>query len=365
MKFHFYCKPEELREVFLQVEQLQSLEYVLQGLHHTWITNLDSLLLDSFSSCRDISSFGRSCWGTTALYLYPAGDYTRRTPILLYYSGPPAQVTAPWMLCEGELFMLPENKYGPDQELFKTIRDCFKKRCGFRKAGLGWLSPSVHADRQNYLFGYGNPGSMTNPWQLDENDQVVFPDQIPQLSEPDPEDLELSFFATRQDILDILHELERAYSICYFEYPRPGIASGPWDLAQLCAFGPDRRQIKGIVVCDSDSRTFLHLIPGGYWDGTDRVVDLGKINHFQSVFGDKLYRAFASIVLERFSVIDEPHYGPFRFSPSLWPRRHELVLNLNDPRFRIDREDRPVHVWRKEWSELLEGWNIPDETPSQ
>lgn len=372
MKFHFYCTPEELREVFLQVEQLQPLEYVLQGLHHTWLTNLDCLLLDSFSSCRDISNFGRCCWGYTALYLYPAGDYTRRSPILLYYSGPPAQITDPWTLCQGELLLLPENKYPPDQELFKTIRSCFKKKCGFQKAGLGWLSPSVYANRQKYLFWSGNPGTMSGPWRLDENDQTVMlsnrfgeGEQGQPLSRIAPEDLELTFFAAQRDILDILHELEQTYSICYFEYPRPGVTSGPWDLDQLRAFGPNRRQIKGVAVCDSDSRTFLHLIPGGCWDGADRVVDLGKINHFQSVFGDKLYRAFAAIVRERFPFIDEPHYGPFRFSPSLWPRRHEIILNLSDPRFRIDKEDRPVHVWRKEWGELLAEWNIPDETPSQ
>lgn len=372
MKFHFYCTPEELREVFLQVEQLQPMEYVLQGLHHTWITNLDGLLLDPFSSCRNISGFGRNCWGSTALYLYPAGDYTRRTPILLYYSGPPAQITDPWTLCQGELYMEPENKYERDRELFKTIRDCFKKKCGFRKAGLGWMSPSVYADRQKYLFWSGNPGVMTGPWRLDENDQAVMlnirsgeRERDQPLSQIAPEDRELTFFASRQDTLDILRELEQAFSICYFEYPRPGVTSGPWDLKQLRAFSPSRREIKGIVIYDRVSRTFLHLIPGGCWDSTDRVVDLSKIVHFQSVFGDDLYRAFAAIVKERFPVIDEPRYGPFRLSPSLWPRRHELILNLNDPRFRIDGEDRPVHIWRKEWSELLAEWNIPDETPSQ
>lgn len=378
MRFRFYCTPEELQAVFSAAEKLQPMEYSWLDQNLSYLPTLDNLLREPLCSCRDIHNFGRYSLWPHHLLVYPApgGDPERGCafPIILDYSGPPGEITGGLALCEGSLVLESEYKFEKDQTLFRTLRSCFQRQFHFKKAGHGWLSPSVWEHRRDYLFFCGTFGMVAGPWRLDERDQVVplnclvpedktLLEQLPRL----PNDQRIfSFFAEKEDLLELFHQLSQKYdSLLYLEHPAS--RTGPLnDPEQLLSLGPAWRQIKRLVLYDQDTRTFLNFASlGGRWNGSNRIIDITQINHFQSLYGNTLYLSLAEAVKAQFHSIAEPHYGPFYLSPRLYLRRHELILNLNDPRFRIDGEDHSVHVWRKEWGELLEGWNIPDETPAR
>lgn len=375
MRFRFYCTPEELRAVFSAAEKIQPMEYSWLGQNLTYLPALDDLLRQPLYSCQDIHDFGRYSLWPRHLLVYPSpGDDSERGcafPIILDYSGPPGEITGRLALCEGSLVLESEYKFEKDQALFRTLRSCFQKQFHFKKAGHGWLSPSVWEHRWDYLFFCGTFGMAAGPWRLDERDQVAplnclvpedkaLLERLPRL--PDDQ-RKFSFFAETEDFQELFHQLSKEYgSLLYLEHPSSQTTPLN-DPEQLLSLGPGRRQIKRLVLYDYSTRTFVNLFnPGGCWNGSNRIIDVTQVNHVQSLYGNTLYLSLVEAVKARFHPIAEPHYGPFYLSPKLYQRRHELILNLNDPRFRIDGEDRPIHVWRKEWDELLGTWNLADES---
>lgn len=171
MRFRFYCTPEELRAVFSAAEKIQPMEYSWLGQNLTYLPALDDLLQQPLYSCQDIHDFGRYSLWPRHLLVYPSpGDDSERGcafPIILDYSGPPGEITGGLALCEGSLVLESEYKFEKDQALFRTLRSCFQKQFHFKKAGHGWLSPSVWKHRWDYLFFCGTFGMAAGPWRLD------------------------------------------------------------------------------------------------------------------------------------------------------------------------------------------------------
>lgn len=105
----------------------------------------------------------------------------------------------------------------------------------------------------------------------------------------------------------------------------------------------------------------MEMDVGGYWDTSDKIVDISKTFLGKNIFGTQLFEHFAEKLKTRFYRIEEEHYGPFYLSPAVYARRYDVILNLNDPRFRINQDGHAIHVWRKEWEELLTKWNLTND----
>lgn len=152
MQIFFYCTPRDLQEIFAEIELIYSLVYEPRFGYVPRIKEIDIPLRKPLYSYREFHEFGKACYDTPPFYVYAPEDESQRisSPSLLYFSGPPASLTDSHVLCEGSLFLEPENKEESSRTLYKNIRKIFTKR--FIKSGYCFISPCVYANRREYLF---------------------------------------------------------------------------------------------------------------------------------------------------------------------------------------------------------------------
>jgi len=96
------------------------------------------------------------------------------------------------------------------------------------------------------------------------------------------------------------------------------------------------------------------------WNQNRKIAVASKAIEIQNAFGNELYQNFIEKVKEQFQTIREQRYGEFYIGQLLYAHRHDMVLSLKDPYFRIDENDKAIHIWCKEWNELLAQWKLVD-----
>jgi len=149
------------------------------------------------------------------------------------------------------------------------------------------------------------------------------------------------FFATQEDLRTILLSLDIKYNLKYIETIRQG-------KKELYVYAPTQRML-------------LYLEIDTLWNADRKIAVISKALEIQNAYGRQLYQDFVTKVKEQFRTISEEHYGPFYISQLLYTYRHNIILSLNDPYFRINENDEAVHIWRKEWNELLTQWKLANE----
>lgn len=163
-------------------------------------------------------------------------------------------------------------------------------------------------------------------------------------------------FSAQEDLKTILLQLEEKYNLKYVETVRQGKGSYQetvFDTASAFMRNDSCPGEKEVYLYDRTHRMLLYLGIDISWNPNRKIAVAGNALEIQNAFGDELHQDFVAKVKEQFRTIREPHYGPFYISPLLYTHRHDVVLSLNGPYFRINENDEAVHVWRKEWSELL------------
>ena len=97
---------------------------------------------------------------------------------------------------------------------------------------------------------------------------------------------------------------------------------------------------------------FICLSIDDFYDSENKIINMSSAIGANNPFGDQLYFDFELLIKQNFYTLDEKHYGPFYLSPSIYSNRQNMVLDLNDPRFRILEHDKIIPVWRKEWEQI-------------
>lgn len=173
------------------------------------------------------------------------------------------------------------------------------------------------------------------------------------------------FFSAQEDLKTILLQLEEKYDLKYVEAVRQGKGSYQetvFDTAgAFMSTGSYRSKKREMYIYDRSHRMLLYLGIDTSWNRNRKIAVAGNALEIQNAFGGELYQDFIAKVKEQFRTIREQHYGPFYISPLLYTYRHNIVLSLNDPYFRVNENNEAVHIWRKEWSELLTQWKLTNE----
>lgn len=361
MQFFFYCTPDELKKIFSEVELTYPIIYEPRFGYAPRMVEIDALLRKPLYSCQDFYQFGKACRDTPPFDIYTSEDKSRYDypPNLLYFSGTPVSLTDIKVLCEGALFLEPENKEDMPRSLYKNIRRLFAKR--FIKSGYCFISPSVYANRGEYLFIQRDYNFLAPAWCFDNANQHCPIDidvwyqvngkmreqyQIP--------DEKFKFFAAQEDLEQILFELTAQYNLKYIEIVQQGNGSyreAIFDTADMFLSAAPHQK-RTVYVYDQLHRMLLYLEIDNSWKQNGKFAGVSKALAIQNVFGDKLYNDFVAKAKERFQKINEMHYGPIYISPLLYAHRHSIIFSFNDPYFRIDENNKAVHVWRKEWEKL-------------
>ena len=340
MQIFFYCTAKDLQEIFSEIELSHSLVYEPRYTYAPRIIEIDALLRKPFYSYREFFQFGKNYNDTPPFYIYVPEDESRHIapPNLLYFSGSPSSLKDDYVLCEGSLFLEPENKGEKPRSLYKDIRKIFSKR--FVKSGYCFISPCVYANRREYLFVQRDHNFLAPAWYFNSAGQHTSIDieSWYQMQGKQREDYNMSsgkflFFAAQEDLQTILLALEAKYNLKCVETLRQG-------KRELYVYAPTQRML-------------LYLEIDTSWNHNKKVAVVSKALEIQNAFGGQLYQDFIEKVKERFRTIKEQHYGPFYLGPRLYTYRHNIVLSLNDPYFRINENNEAVHIWRKEWNELL------------
>lgn len=364
MQFFFYCGPDELKELFLEAEATYPIVYEPRFGHIPRTAEVDALLRKPLYSCRDFYRFGRAYRDTPPFDIYTSEDKSRDDdpPNLLRFSGPPVSLTDSKVLCEGSLFLEPENKNDAPRALYQILRRFFAKR--FVKTGYCFVSPAVYANRKEYLFIQRDHNFLAPAWHFDDADRHI-PTDIDSWYRMNGKTLEqyqspghkLRFFAALEDLKKILSKLETQYHLKIIDAASPAVVhtAAPF-------LDPDpHRDKRTVYLCDQLHRMVLYLEIDTSWDRNGKFSGVSEASAIQNVFGDRLYHDFAAQVKADFQQINEPRYGSFYISPTLRARRRDIVFSFHDPYFRVDENGQTVPVWRKEWRELLAQWGFFDE----
>lgn len=363
MQFFFYCNPDELKEIFSEVELAYPIIYEPRFGCVPRMVEIDTLLRKPLYSCRDFYQFGKAYCDTPPFDVYISEDKSRDyyPPNLLYFSGTPVSLTDTKVLCEGSLFLEPENKEDAPRALYKNIRRLFAKR--FIKSGYCFISPSVYANRKEYLFIQRDYNFLAPAWCFDNADQhspididtwyQVNGKMLGQCQIPNKE---FKFFAALEDLEQILYELASQYNLKYIEVVPQGNGSHRETAFDTVDVFKCRPMQKNVYVYDQLHRMLLYLKIDGSWEQNGKFAGISKALAIQNVFGDKLYNDFVAKIEEHFPQINEPYYGPLYIGPTLYAHRCSMIFSFNDPYFRIDENGKAVHVWRKEWEELSVQW---------
>ncbi len=372
MQIFFYCTPQDLQEIFSEIELARPLVYEPRFEAPPRIMEIDVPLCEPLSTCREFLEFGKAYDYTPPFYIYTPEDESRRVslPILLNFSGSPSSLTDPRVLCEGSLFLDPENREEKPRVLYKTIRKVFSKR--FVKSGYCFISPHIYANRKEYLFIQRDHNFLAPAWYFDNADQHTpididawYQAQGKRREQYAPPSGRILFFAVQEDLKTILLELEAAYDLKYVEVVRQGkgrYQETVFDTVDaLMDAGPSHSGRRELYIYERAHRMLLYLGMDSSWNRNGRIASASEALALQNAFGRKLYQDFVEKVKTRFPEIKEPRYGPFYISPLLYPRRRTIVLSLHDPYFRVNEHDEAVHIWRREWNELLAQWGLTDE----
>jgi len=141
-------------------------------------------------------------------------------------------------------------------------------------------------------------------------------------------------FSAQEDLKTILLQLEEKYNLKYVETVRQGKGSYQetvFDTASAFMRNDSSPgKTREMYLYDRTHRMLLYLGIDTSWNPNRKIAVAGNALEIQNAFGDELYQDFVAKVKEQF-----------------------VVLSLNDPYFRVNENDEAVHVWRKEWSELL------------
>ncbi len=363
MEIFFYCKPQKLKELFSEIEQGASLIYEPFFGSPPKIAEIDILLAKPFNSCREFYDFGKAYSGTQFFWIYTPDDTSveTNTPISLRFSGPPVYLKDDHVLCEGTLFLSAGNKAVLPRALYKNIKSFFVKR--FVKSGYCYIDPDVYAHRNEYLFVQNDCNFPAPAWCFDDSDKHI-PIDIDTwyLQQGKNQEcylsprLKIKFFTSISDLVQILSELELKYKIKYVETIHQGRATHTqnvfYSAKALENTDGHTVSIRQIWVYDEVSRMFFCLSIDDFYDREKKIINMSSALGANNPFGDKLYFEFEEAIKENFYPLDEKHYGPFYLSPSIYSNRKNMILNLNDPRFRIVDDDKIVPVWRKEWEQI-------------
>ncbi len=369
MQVSFYCTPRDLTEIFAEIELINPLVYEPRFGDAPRITEIDTPLRKPLYSYREFYEFGKACYDTPPFYVYAPEDESRHisSPNLLSFSGPPVSLTDPHILCEGSLFLNPENREESARILYKNIRKVFAKR--FIKSGYCFISPCVYVNRREYLFIQREHSFLAPAWCFDDTDQhaPIDIDSWYQMNGKRREQYEkpsrrFLFFSALEDLKAILLQLEKKYDLKYVEVVRQGKGGyqetvyGTVD-AFMGTNSNDSKK-RELYLYDQTHRMLLYLKIDISWNQNGRFAAASEAFELQNVFGGKLYHDFAAMAKEHFQEIKEPRYGPFYISPILYTSRSNIIFSFDDPYFRIDETGKAAHVWRKEWLELLARWKL-------
>jgi len=171
MQIFFYCTPKDLQDIFSEIELLHSLVYEPRYGYAPRIIEIDTLLRKPFYSYHEFYEFGKTFNDTPPFYIYTPTDESQHIspPNLLNFSGSPSSLTDDHILCEGSLFLEPENKEERPRTLYKNIRKIISKR--FIKSGYCYISPCVYANRREYLFVQRDHNFLAPAWYFNDADQ--------------------------------------------------------------------------------------------------------------------------------------------------------------------------------------------------
>ncbi len=215
METIFYCTPADLLSLFQEIERTIPLTYAPRFGNLPRIKAIDSPLRALLPSCHALPAFGQAFRDTPPFDVYTPDDPSLAlcAPCLLRFSGPPAVLDDPRVLCEGSWFLSPESRENTPRTLYKAIRRAFTRR--FIKSGFCCLSPAVYEKRTDYLFIQRDHSDLAPAWQFGPEDRHVPTDidtwyrsrgeQRERYQRP-PE--KLRFFAAAEDLLSLLSNLE-------------------------------------------------------------------------------------------------------------------------------------------------------------
>ncbi|MCI9587826.1 MAG: hypothetical protein HFF60_07640 [Oscillospiraceae bacterium] len=362
METIFYCTPADLLSLFQEIERTIPLTYAPRFGNLPRIKAIDSPLRALLPSCHALPAFGQAFRDTPPFDVYTPDDPSLAlcAPCLLRFSGPPAVLDDPRVLCEGSWFLSPESRENTPRTLYKAIRRAFTRR--FIKSGFCCLSPAVYEKRTDYLFIQRDHSDLAPAWQFGPEDRHVPTDidtwyrsrgeQRERYQRP-PE--KLRFFAAAEDLLSLLSNLEADAPLIYTEISRGERGrsyetcfdtAGTWIDANLSA-------PRNLYLLRPDHRTALHLQIGGLWRASGDIAVFSEAAAIPNVYGDTLYRDFAARIKSCFREISQPRFGPFYLSPRLFSENRDLLLSLCDPYFRLSPAGQLTQLWRKEWEALL------------
>lgn len=372
MQLFFYCTPRDLQEIFTEIELTHPLVYEPRYGDAPRIPEIDLPLRKPLCSCREFYEFGRACCDTPPFFIDSPEDESGLISHsnLLDFSGPPSSLLDSHVLCEGSLFLEPENRDEKPRTLYKSIRKIFTRR--FVKSGYCFISPCVYAHRKEYLFIQRDHHFLAPAWYFDDTDQhtPIDIDSWYQMQGKRREQYEMPgreflFFSAQEDLKGILSQLEEQYDLKYVEAVRLGKGSyreTVFDTAgAFMSADPYHSKRRNVYLYDQTYRMLVYLEIDPSWDRDRKIAAAGKALEIQNAFGAGLYHDFLANVKGQFQKIREPHYGPFYISPLLYTHRHDIVLSLSDPYFRVNENDEAVHIWRREWNELPAQWNSDNE----
>ena len=350
MQFFFYCEPDELKEVFEDIESQIDIVYHPRLLNLTGVKEIDELINLPLNSYKDFYNFGQIYPLNEGFLLYCPSDPLIGTylPTHFKFSGQPYSVADSRLICEGTLYMLPENKNPLERNIYKSIRRCISKR--FKKVGYAFLSPTVYERRHEVIFLQQNANTLASPWYMDDEDTLK-PIRINDYYEAQGETLEqrrhhdwnIYFFAQKDDFVEICGELEKEYNLKYFPCGKFryqfNIQSSIHDI-----LNSEQYQNISWVLYEETHRLLLHLKMCCSKKINQSVVESSQSCCSPNPFGVALYEAFLSRVKERFYALTAPNGEIYYISPRIYPYRHKVTfrtLNYNAQNFdfRIDAND--------------------------
>ncbi len=346
MQFFFYCNPDELKEVFAEVERQINIVYCIHRLNVTWVKDIDDLLRTPINSYREFHNFGQIYPGNdTGFFVYcpddPAvGNYY---PVILKFSGPPSSVADSRLIGEGSVYL--EDKIASYLNIYKTIRRSISKR--FKKVGYAYLSPSVYEKRHEVIFLQQNVNTLSSPWYMDDGDKLK-PIRINDYYEAQGETLEqrrhhdwnIYFFAYKEDFVGICGEIEAAHDSKYIPC---GQLRSQFSIQHSIynVLNTKQYQIIPWMLYDETCRLLLAMKIRCPKEDSELIIESSQSWCYPNPFGVALYESFISRIKEQFHIVTAPGGELFYISPRIYQHRHQITFrvveyDMRNFDFRID-----------------------------
>lgn len=364
MELFFYCTPQKLKELFIKIEETYPLIYrPFFGNPPLHIAEIDIPLQKPLNSCREFNDFGKGYATTPPFWIYTPDDISIESdmPMALIFSGPPVYLRDDNVLCEGSLYLSAENKAAMPRMLYKTVKHFFVQH--FVKSGYCYIDPDVYSNRNQYLFLQCGYSSLHSSWCFDDSNKHD-PIDIDTWYLQQGENMEcykspklgIEMFTSISDLTEILSELESKYVIKYVETVHRERTTYTLNVFRSAKTLKDtdnqNMNTHQIWVYDEVGRMYICLSIDSFYDNRKKIINVSRASEANNPFGDQLYMDFELAIKQNFFKLDMKHYDPFYLSPSIYNNRQNMILNLNDPRFRITDHDTIIPVWRKEWEQI-------------